>query len=209
MIDSYLNIDPDHKDLEKFFKEAGVKKQTLNGITSPSQLDLIITSLNKYGETKKHLSNLESSSKPFPTLIIVNEDEFEQTIDLIQNPHIQLISSACNSDEIKARVHALVGDTTSEVLTFKDLSINLKTYEARISQTLLDLTYMEYTLLKFFVENQEIVWSREQLLEKVWGYDYFGGARTVDVHVRRLRAKLSDKRKDWIKTVHSVGYRFN
>ena len=51
--------------------------------------------------------------------------------------------------------------------------------------------------------------SREQLLEKVWGYDYFGGARTVDVHVRRLRAKLGDTRNDWIKTVHSVGYKFN
>ena len=53
------------------------------------------------------------------------------------------------------------------------------------------------------------MWSREDLLEKVWGYDYFGGARTVDVHVRRLRAKLGDKRNDWIKTVHSVGYKFN
>ena len=73
----------------------------------------------------------------------------------------------------------------------------------------LDLTFMEYELLKFFVVNQENVWSREQLLEKVWGYDYFGGARTVDVHVRRLRAKLGDQRNYWIKTVHSVGYKFN
>ena len=53
--------------------------------------------------------------------------------------------------------------------------------------------------LKFFVENQDNVWSREELLEKVWGYDYFGGARTVDVHVRRLRSKLGEKRSDWIK----------
>ena len=74
---------------------------------------------------------------------------------------------------------------------------------------LLDLTFMEYELLKFFIEHQENVWSREQLLEKVWGYDYFGGARTVDVHVRRLRSKLGEKRSEWIKTVHSVGYKFN
>ena len=85
----------------------------------------------------------------------------------------------------------------------------MKTYDAKAGATLLDLTFMEYELLKFFVENQDNVWSREQLLEKVWGYDYFGGARTVDVHVRRLRAKLGDERKDWIKTVHSVGYKFN
>ena len=94
-------------------------------------------------------------------------------------------------------------------LNSKTSVFNLKTYEAKAGDVLLDLTFMEYELLKFFVVNQENVWSREQLLEKVWGYDYFGGARTVDVHVRRLRAKLGDQRNDWIKTVHSVGYKFN
>ena len=59
------------------------------------------------------------------------------------------------------------------------------------------------------IENQDNVWSSEQIIENVFGYYYFGGARTVDVHVRRLRAKLGDERKDWIKTVHSVGYKFN
>jgi len=103
----------------------------------------------------------------------------------------------------------LVGDAKSEILECKDLTINLKTYEATAGKQLLDLTFMEYELLRFFVENQNNVWSREQLLSEVWGYDYFGGARTVDVHVRRLRAKLDDSRKDWIKTVHSVGYKFN
>jgi DNA-binding response OmpR family regulator len=155
------------------------------------------------------LSDLESSNKPFPTLIIVDDVDFEQTVDLIQNPQIELISSNSKLEEFGARVHALVGDSESEILEFKDLSINLKTYEATAGDVLLDLTFMEYELLKFFIVNQENVWSREQLLEKVWGYDYFGGARTVDVHVRRLRAKLGDKRNDWIKTVHSVGYKFN
>ncbi|NNC41206.1 MAG: winged helix-turn-helix domain-containing protein [Acidimicrobiia bacterium] len=72
----------------------------------------------------------------------------------------------------------------------------------------MDLTYMEYELLRYFIEHQGRVWSREQLLAKVWGYDYFGGARTVDVHVRRLRAKLGGERASWITTVRSVGYRF-
>ena len=71
-----------------------------------------------------------------------------------------------------------------------------------------DLTYMEYELLRFFVENPGRAWSREQILSKVWGYDYFGGSRTVDVHVRRLRAKLGEERSSWITTVRSVGYRF-
>jgi DNA-binding response OmpR family regulator len=67
---------------------------------------------------------------------------------------------------------------------------------------------MEYELLRFFVENRGRVWTREQLLSKVWGYDYYGGARTVDVHVRRLRAKVGEERAEWITTVRSVGYRF-
>jgi len=209
MIDTYINIDKDHKGFEKFLKSSEIRKLNLKNIESPKQITLVITSLSKYGETKKNLSDLESSNKPFPTLIIVDDVDFEQTVDLIQNPQIELISSSSKLEEVGARVHALVGDSESEILEFKDLSINLKTYEAKAGEALLDLTFMEYELLKFFVVNQENVWSREQLLEKVWGYDYFGGARTVDVHVRRLRAKLGDKRNDWIKTVHSVGYKFN
>ena len=209
MIDTYINIDKEHKNFEDLLKSSGVKKLVIKNIQTPKQIHLVVTSLSKYGETKKNLSDLESSTKPFPTLIIVNEVDFEQTVDLIQNSQIELISSNSKLEEVGARVHALVGDSDSEILEFKDLSINLKTYEAKAGDVLLDLTFMEYELLKFFVVNQENVWSREQLLEKVWGYDYFGGARTVDVHVRRLRAKLGDQRNDWIKTVHSVGYKFN
>ncbi len=209
MIDTYINIDKEHKNFEDLLKSSGVKKLVIKNIQTPKQIHLVVTSLSKYGETKKNLSDLESSTKPFPTLIIVNDVDFEQTVDLIQNPQIELISSNSKLEEVGARVHALVGDNESEILEFKDLSINLKTYEAKAGDVLLDLTFMEYELLKFFVVNQENVWSREQLLEKVWGYDYFGGARTVDVHVRRLRAKLGDQRNDWIKTVHSVGYKFN
>lgn len=209
MIDTYINIEKAHKEFEQHLKAVGVNKLVLKNIQGSKQIKLVVTSLGKYGETKKNLSDLESANKPFPTLIVVNEDEFSQTVDLIQNPQIELISSSSKLEEVSARVHALVGDGQSEILEFKDLTINLKTYEAKAGDVLLDLTFMEYELLKFFVENQENVWSREDLLEKVWGYDYFGGARTVDVHVRRLRAKLGDVRNDWIKTVHSVGYKFN
>ena len=209
MIDTYINIDKEHKNFEDLLESSEVNKLVIKNIQNPKQIQLVVTSLSKYGETKKNLSDFESSNRPFPTLIIVNDIDFQQTIDLIQNPQIELISSSSKLEEVGARVHALVGDSESEILEFKDLSINLKTYEAKAGDVLLDLTFMEYELLKFFVVNQENVWSREQLLEKVWGYDYFGGARTVDVHVRRLRAKLGDQRNNWIKTVHSVGYKFN
>ena len=209
MIDSYINIDKSHKSFDQTFVDLGLNKLVLKNITNSNQINLVVTSLSKYGETKKNLSDFESTNKSFPTLIIVDDKDFEQTIDLIQNPLIELMSSKSEIEEVGARIHALVGDSESEILEFKDLLINLKTYDAKAGDSLLDLTFMEYELLKFFVENQDNVWSREQLLEKVWGYDYFGGARTVDVHVRRLRAKLGDKRQDWIKTVHSVGYKFN
>ena len=209
MIDSYINIDKSHKSFDEAFVDLGLNKLVLNNITNSSQINLVVTSLSKYGETKKNLSDFESTNKSFPTLIIADDNDFEQSVDLIQNPLIELMSSSSKIEEVGARIHALVGDSQSEILEFKDLLINLKTYDAKAGSSLLDLTFMEYELLKFFVENQDNVWSREQLLEKVWGYDYFGGARTVDVHVRRLRAKLGDQRKDWIKTVHSVGYKFN
>ena len=209
MIDSYINIDKSHKSFDEAFVDLGLNKLVLKNITNSSQINLVVTSLSKYGETKKNLSDFESTNKSFPTLIIADDEDFDQTIDLIQNPLIELMSSKSKIEELGARIHALVGESQSEILEFKDLLINLKTYDAKAGSTLLDLTFMEYELLKFFVENQDNVWSREQLLEKVWGYDYFGGARTVDVHVRRLRAKLGDQRKDWIKTVHSVGYKFN
>ena len=171
MIDTYINIDKEHKNFEDLLESSEVNKLVIKNIQNPKQIQLVVTSLSKYGETKKNLSDFESSNRPYPTLIIVNDIDFQQTIDLIQNPQIELISSSSKLEEVGARVHALVGDSESEILEFRDLSINLKTYEAKAGDTLLDLTFMEYELLKFFVVNQENVWSREQLLEKVWGYD--------------------------------------
>jgi len=209
MIKAYINLDKNHASFLQVFKDAEIKKVSLKNIKKQNEIDIALTSLSKYGETKKNLSDLESASKPVPELIVCEDESFDQTVDLIKNPRIEIISSKSGLIEVIARIQSLLGDTNSEKMEFKDLVINLKTYEAKAGEVLLDLTFMEYELLKFFIENQENVWSREQLLEKVWGYDYFGGARTVDVHVRRLRAKLGENRSEWIKTVHSVGYKFN
>ncbi|MDP9420752.1 MAG: response regulator transcription factor [Actinomycetota bacterium] len=98
--------------------------------------------------------------------------------------------------------------TRPELVEYGDLVLNLETYQAAIAGKPLDLTYMEYELLKFLSSHPGKVFTRETLLSRVWGYDYYGGARTVDVHVRRLRAKLGDDRATLIHTVRSVGYRF-
>ncbi|HVB70319.1 MAG TPA: response regulator transcription factor [Acidimicrobiales bacterium] len=88
------------------------------------------------------------------------------------------------------------------------LVMNLETYQAAIHGRVMDLTYMEYELLRFLATNPHRVFTRETLLSRVWGYEYYGGARTVDVHVRRLRAKLGEENAHLIHTVRSVGYKF-
>ena len=114
--------------------------------------------------------------------------------------------------EVEARFRHLLfragrGDSP-ELASYADLVLNFETYQAAIDGKPLDLTYMEYELLKFFLTHPGKVFTREQLLSRVWGYEYYGGARTVDVHVRRLRAKLGEEHANLIQTVRSVGYRF-
>lgn len=95
-----------------------------------------------------------------------------------------------------------------QVVTRGDLTIEEESYSARIKGRSLDLTYKEFELLKYLAQHPGRVFSRGQLLQEVWGYDYFGGTRTVDVHVRRLRAKLGNEHEALIGTVRNVGYKF-
>ncbi|HIE21144.1 MAG TPA: response regulator transcription factor [Acidimicrobiia bacterium] len=142
-----------------------------------------------------------------PVLLILEPD---QLVLIESSPGVQdFVLTPINPVEFRLRLHRLVRtEATDEILVFKDLELNPLTYQATLAGHPMDLTYMEYELLRFLVENPVRVWSREQLLSRVWGYEYYGGARTVDVHVRRLRAKLGEERSSWITTVRSVGYRF-
>ncbi len=114
--------------------------------------------------------------------------------------------------ELGARLEHLLVRTgrgaQPEVVEHGPLALNLETYQAAVEGRPLDLTYMEYELLRFLATHPGKVFTREILLSRVWGYEYFGGARTVDVHVRRLRAKLGEEHANLIQTVRSVGYRF-
>jgi len=104
--------------------------------------------------------------------------------------------------------HARSADPTPEHVQIGDLVIDDTTYTARISGRALDLTYKEFELLKFLAQHAGRVFTRSHLVQEVWGYDYFGGSRTVDVHVRRLRAKLGPEHEALIGTVRNVGYKF-
>lgn len=117
--------------------------------------------------------------------------------------------------EIDARIRLLLSRRPvpveeaedSSVAVIGDVVVDELTYVARVGGTALDLTYKEFELLYFLVKHAGRVFSREQLLQDVWGYDYFGGVRTVDVHVRRLRAKLGHEHEQLIATVRNVGYK--
>jgi DNA-binding response OmpR family regulator len=106
-----------------------------------------------------------------------------------------------------ARRTAVV-DAEPGIVKVGELTIEEATYTARLKSTTLDLTYKEFELLKFLAQHPGRVFSRSHLLQEVWGYDYFGGTRTVDVHVRRLRAKLGSEYEAMIGTVRNVGYKF-
>ncbi|MCW2945882.1 MAG: putative two component transcriptional regulator, winged helix family [Actinoallomurus sp.] len=117
--------------------------------------------------------------------------------------------------EVEARLRLVFGrsaasepeDAPGEIRS-GELTIDEATYTTRLRGRALDLTFKEFELLKYLAQHPGRVFTRAQLLQEVWGYDYFGGTRTVDVHVRRLRAKLGPEHESLIGTVRNVGYRF-
>jgi len=145
-----------------------------------------------------------------PLVVAVNDDELED--GAIHEGH-ELIVLPLRPGELRARIararRRLKGVADDDAVRVGTLEINLATYQVAVDGRPIDFTYMEYELLKFLATHPGRVFSREALLSRVWGFDYYGGARTVDVHVRRVRAKLGSEHAGRIKTVRSVGYRFD
>jgi DNA-binding response OmpR family regulator len=117
--------------------------------------------------------------------------------------------------EVDARLRLAIGRVAETgpapdpgVVRVGDLTIDEGTYTCRLRRQVLDLTFKEFELLKYLAQHPGRVFTRAQLLQEVWGYDYYGGTRTVDVHVRRLRAKLGPEHEALIGTVRHVGYKF-
>ena len=118
----------------------------------------------------------------------------------------------CQWAEVMARIKRILwrrcNIDSEDLIKYGDLAISPAKCEVTLCGRLIDLAYREYELLKFLATNKDRVFNREALLNKVWGYDYFGGERTVDVHVRRLRSKIEDAQHTFIETVRNIGYRF-
>lgn len=123
-----------------------------------------------------------------------------------------IILDSAGPAEIETRVKLAISRSKSvgqnDTINASGVVIDESNYSAKVQGRILDLTFKEFELLKFLAQHPGRVFSRDQLLSEVWGYDYFGGTRTVDVHIRRLRAKLGEL-DALIGTVRNVGYRFN
>jgi DNA-binding response OmpR family regulator len=149
---------------------------------------------------------------PLEPLLLLAGGEQLGDLELREDLFDDFCLSPFHPRELEARLKHLFWrtgrGTRPELIEYGALLLNLETYQAAIDQRPLDLTYMEYELLKFLATHPGKVFTRETLLSRVWGYEYYGGARTVDVHVRRLRAKLGEEHAALIQTVRSVGYRF-
>ncbi len=146
-----------------------------------------------------------------PVLVVVSVDQLAH-LELREDLFDDLCVVPFHPAELDARLRHLFWRTGSgtrpDLVEHGPLTLNLESYQASVAGKPLDLTYMEYELLRFLATHPGRVFTRETLLSRVWGYEYYGGARTVDVHVRRLRARLGEENAHLIQTVRSVGYRF-
>ena len=155
---------------------------------------------------------LRKGDLPFEPLLLLVSGAQLPDLELREDLFDDFALTPFQPTELEARLKHLFWrtgrGTRPELVEYGPLVLNLETYQAALSGRPLDLTYMEYELLKFLATHPGKVFTRETLLSRVWGYEYYGGARTVDVHVRRLRAKLGEEHAGLISTVRSVGYRF-
>ena len=193
------------------FKNMALKTTTADDLI-PIHPDLLLIDgtgdVDAAEETARRMSLAWEIGLP-PVLVVVNRDtissfRFEMGAD-------DFVLDSASVEEISARL-ALVarraghGDEAT-VLKVGDLTVNPDNYQVYVHGRPLDLTYKEFELLKFLAQRPGRVCDRDLLLREVWGYDYYGGTRTVDVHIRRLRAKLGAEHETLIETIRNVGYR--
>lgn len=170
--------------------------------------DLVLVELDGYPDTWELVHKIKQES-PVPLIALVargSTDSVDGNLlvdDFLISPY--------DARELVLRAKRLLNKTRSrngEVIRCGDLLIDQVKCEVTLSGKVVMLTFKEYELLKFLTSNPDRVFTRETLLNSVWGFDYYGGDRTVDVHIRRLRSKIEDSSHTFIKTVRNIGYRF-
>ncbi|MCY6369928.1 response regulator transcription factor [Clostridium ganghwense] len=164
-------------------------------------LDVMLPELDGFGvmERIKH--------KDIPVIFLTAKDSISNKVKGLKMGADDYIVKPFESIELLARVEVVLRryGKKNDVLNFKNLEINLQERIVKKNEEIIELTLKEFELLRLLIENKGIALSREKILEKVWGYDYLGETRTVDMHIQKLRKKLNLDEK--IKTVYKIGYR--
>jgi len=153
------------------------------------------------------LSKIRKKLQEIPVLLVVRVNQLQGiNRDLFMD---DFILYPFRREELLKRIERLLWNRgmDDDILNIGQLKINLKEYIVYLSNERVDLTYKEFELLRLLVENRGVVFTRKDLLNRIWGMEYIGGTRTVDVHIRRLRGKLGDEFNSVIETVRNVGYK--
>ena len=169
----------------------------------------MLVAMNGHSAAVWELSRRIKLEKPSPVIVLVDKETLD-SLDVDLNID-DFVIQPCDVKELAVRVKRLLHQSnrdTGELIRCGDLVIDLARCEVTVDSRLVVLTFREYELLRFLAKNSGRVFTREALLNKVWGYDYYGGDRTVDVHIRRLRSKVEDSNHTFIETVRNIGYRF-
>ena len=181
-------------------------------VSGPSPDAVLVDARSELSEARATCRMLHATGLGVPLVAVVTEAGL---IALNADWGVDdVILATAGPAEVEARLRLGVGRLTNATagsggsIRAGELTIDPDTYAAKLKGRPLDLTYKEFELLKFLAQHPGRVFTRDQLLREVWGYDYFGGTRTVDVHVRRLRAKLGAEHESMIGTVRQVGYKF-
>ncbi|GIG12107.1 transcriptional regulator [Catellatospora methionotrophica] len=181
-------------------------------VSTPSPDAVLVDARTELSEARATCRMLHATGIGVPLIAVVTEAGLV-AINADWGVDDVILASA-GPAEVEARLRVAVGRLNSAtaaaggLIRGGELTIDPDTYAAKLKGRPLDLTYKEFELLKFLAQHPGRVFTRDQLLREVWGYDYFGGTRTVDVHVRRLRAKLGSEYEAMIGTVRQVGYKF-
>ncbi|HUF52363.1 MAG TPA: response regulator transcription factor [Dehalococcoidia bacterium] len=178
----------------------------------PDPTDLVVLHLPSAAEdTVAHELLAGAETGDGPGILLIAGPEHIANYDTIRDAD-DFLRDGAPADELVARVRRILWriarHDSSDVLKVGELVMDMANYTVHIAGHPVELTFKEYELLRFLAVNRDRVFSREALLNNVWGYDFYGGARTVDVHIRRLRSKIEDRHVTFIETVRNVGYRF-
>lgn len=189
------------------FDQASPKKEEYRGA------DLAIFELPEGGLSEEMRAQAKFSTFAAKAILFVCQDADVEAMRLPVHLNCDFIVTSATDAEYSARVKNLLfpgSETTkSQILKHGNMTINLGTFQVHVGNKPLDLTYLEYALLTFLVTHPEHSYSRDELLKRVWGFDYLGGSRTVDVHIRRIRAKIGPENARHLETVRGVGYLWN